>query len=307
MEKHKNIVSYFKGLQERICEQIAELETQKTFQEDLWDRAGDTNISEGGGITCLLEKGEVFERAGVNFSSVAGRLPEGMSYTLTGRREKLPFYATGVSLVIHPYSPMAPTTHANVRFLEVDNQYWFGGGMDLTPYYLFEEDAVYFHQTLKNICDKHNPEYYPKFKEQCDRYFYLPHRKEARGIGGIFFDYLGKDEENVIEKYFPFVKDTGNNLMQCYLPIVQKRKDLTFSKEQKEFQLIRRGRYVEFNLILDRGTKFGLETGGRTESILMSMPPEVRWEYDYHPEKGSEEERLIKCLMSPRAWLNNKL
>ena len=303
MKETELAVDYFKNLQQDITRQIEGLEASTKFQIDNWKRAPESNISDGGGISQVLKNGNVFEQAGVNFSAVEGILPAQMSQHLTGKSLELPFFATGISLVIHPYSPILPTTHANLRYLDVGEDSWFGGGMDLTPYYLFEEDIKHFHQTLKTACDQHDPDYYLKFKKQCDQYFYLDHRKEARGVGGIFFDYLGKAENNIFEKYFPFIQTLGPALMEAYLPIIKKRQEQNFTNQQKKFQLIRRGRYVEFNLLYDRGTRFGLETGGRTESILMSLPPEVHWEYDFQPAPDSEEEKLIKTLMNPQEWV----
>ncbi len=294
---------FFEQLQSTICQQLTEADGGKTFITDNWSRSASSNIENGGGITRVMEKGQIFEKAGVNFSEVRGKLPSSMSKVLTGNIEPQEFKAMGVSLVIHPSSPMVPTTHANLRYLEVGELQWFGGGMDLTPYYLFPEDCRYFHTTLKQACDVYDPKCYQKYKANCDSYFYLPHREETRGIGGLFFDYLGKGESDIQQKYFPLLTGLAPALMSAYLPIVEKRKNLPFTPEQKKFQLIRRGRYAEFNLAFDRGTKFGLETGGRTESILMSLPPEVIWQYDYNPLPGSPEEELIKTLKSPRDWI----
>jgi coproporphyrinogen III oxidase len=219
------------------------------------------------------------------------------------------FFACGLSLVLHPKNPMVPTVHANWRYFEMydDNgnviQQWFGGGQDLTPYYLFEEDAVHFHQTCKTACDKHNPEFYPKYKKQCDAYFWNAHRNEARGIGGLFFDYCKATPEMSMQDWFNFVTEVGNSFLEAYVPIVERRKNLTYTAENRTWQEIRRGRYVEFNLVHDKGTLFGLKTNGRIESILMSLPPHVQWVYDHHPEAGSEEEKLIITLENPKEWL----
>ena len=301
MKDLESISNHLQELQADICQQIENVDSKETFLKEEWKRDTNSQIESGGGITTILRDGKVFEQAGVNFSLVQGKLPKSMSKVLTGFDEIMPFTATGISLVIHPYSPLHPTTHANIRYLEVGEQSWFGGGMDLTPYYLDKDEVIHFHQTLKQTCDKHNPDFYPDFKKRCDQYFYLPHRQEARGIGGIFFDYLGRDEEDPF-KYADFVKDIGQTLMPAYLPSIQKKIDLPFSEQQKTFQLIRRGRYVEFNLAYDRGTKFGLETGGRTESILMSLPPNVKWSYNYQPTPGSSEEILINTLKNPQDW-----
>lgn len=219
------------------------------------------------------------------------------------------FFACGLSLVIHPKNPMVPTVHANWRYFEMyDNKgnvinCWFGGGQDLTPYYLFEEDAIHFHQTCKTACDKHNSDFYPKYKQQCDAYFWNAHRNEARGIGGLFFDYCKETAAMKMEDWFNFVSEVGNSFVEAYLPIVEKRKNLHYSTEQRNWQEIRRGRYVEFNLVHDKGTLFGLKTNGRIESILMSLPPHVQWHYDHHPEMDSEEEKLLKVLGKPIDWI----
>jgi coproporphyrinogen III oxidase len=219
------------------------------------------------------------------------------------------FFACGLSLVLHPKNPMVPTVHANWRYFEMYDengnviQQWFGGGQDLTPYYLFEEDAIHFHQTCKTACDKHNSEFYPKYKKQCDAYFWNAHRNEARGIGGLFFDYCKATDDMSVQDWYNFVTEVGNSFLEAYVPIVEKRKDLPYTPEQRTWQEIRRGRYVEFNLVHDKGTLFGLKTNGRIESILMSLPPHVQWVYDHHAEAGSEEEKLVNVLESPRDWL----
>jgi len=282
--------TYFEGLQDRICRGL-ETADGMFFREDLWSREGG-----GGGRTRVLENGGFFEKAGVNFSSVSGDLPPEFA-------EKIPrgtgtsFFATGVSLVLHPATPMVPTVHANFRYLEKGDAAWFGGGMDLTPYYPHAEDAAHFHKTIKSVCDKHDADFYPRFKKWCDEYFFLKHRGETRGVGGIFFDYLEGDRD----RNFAFVSEMGDAFLQSYLPIVERRRDLPFGERERQYQLYRRGRYVEFNLLYDRGTIFGLETRGRTESILMSLPPVVRWIYDYKPEPGSLEERNME-FFKPRDW-----
>ena len=296
----------FRDLQNSICSALEKADGSAAFSKDLWTRQDISGDSGGGGDTRVLRKGNVFEQAGVNFSEVSGTLPEEMSLKLIGKNTQSEFYATGVSLVIHPFSPMIPTTHANFRYLEVENQAWFGGGMDLTPYYLFPEDAKHFHLVLKKKCDQHDETYYPKFKEWCDEYFYLPHRKETRGVGGIFYDYLGKElqtDSPEWDKLFSFVSDIGSSFVEAYLPIVERCRALTFSDREKDFQIYRRGRYVEFNLIYDRGTLFGLKTGGRTESILMSLPPLVRWEYNYSVVPDSKEAELMEVLKNPKNWI----
>ena len=281
----------FKSLQDQITSAIEELEGSG-FREDSWSRDGG-----GGGRTRVLEGGKVFEKAGVNFSSVFGNLPEEFA-------AKIPlgsgssFFATGISLVLHPANPMAPAVHANFRYLEKGDASWFGGGSDMTPCYPFLEDAVHFHSVLKAACDRHDPAHYPKFKKWCDDYFFLKHRGETRGIGGVFFDYLQGD----IDRNFAFVSDLGSHFLDAYLPIARKRMAEPYTTAQRDFQLYRRGRYVEFNLLYDRGTIFGLETRGRTESILMSLPPLVRWIYDFKPAPGSLEEKAMD-FFKPREWL----
>ena len=223
--------------------------------------------------------------------------------------ENVDFYACGLSLVIHPNNPMAPTVHANWRYFEMYDKngkiidQWFGGGLDLTPYYFFKEDAEHFHKTCKDVCDQFNPEYYNKFKQECDSYFFNKHRNEARGLGGLFFDYLKEDKNNTLEDHYKFIISVSKSFLTAYIPILKKRMNLIYTDEQKNWQEIRRGRYVEFNLVHDKGTIFGLRTNGRIESILMSLPPKVQWKYDFKPKKGSAEEKLLKILKSPRNWI----
>jgi coproporphyrinogen III oxidase len=283
--------AYFRSLQDHICQALEEVDGRSRFREDAWQRPGG-----GGGRTRVLVDGGVFEKGGVNFSQVTGELSEEFARQIPG--EGRTFSATGISLVLHPHSPLVPTVHANFRFLTKGERRWFGGGADLTPYYPYREDVIHFHRTWKAVCTRHPPPVdYPRFKQACDDYFYLTHRNEHRGVGGIFFDYLEGD----LAKIFAFVQDAGNAFLDAYLPIVRQRKDLPHTPEQRAFQEFRRGRYVEFNLIYDRGTLFGLKTGGRTESILMSLPPAVRWHYDYQPEPGSREAELYDFLR-PRDW-----
>ena len=293
----------FKQVQSEFCSALELLEPSERFLTDSWDRKDPKVGFGGGGKTRVLRNGVVFEQAGVNFSEVHGVLTPDMTERLTGKKGEEPFFATGISLVIHPNSPMIPTTHANLRYLEVGGLTWFGGGTDLTPYYLFPEDASEYHTSIKRVCDAHSLEYYPMFKKWCDEYFYLPHRKETRGVGGIFFDYLGKENREILPATFKYVEDLGHALSSFYLPIVRRRKDTPWSEVEKNFQLIRRGRYVEFNLLYDRGTLFGLKTDGRIESILMSLPPNVKWEYNFIPQPGSREEALINQLKNPRDWV----
>lgn len=294
--------SYIQELQEEITLGLEKIDGKAKFREDLWERA-----EGGGGRTRVIENGGVFEKGGVNISAVHGPLAPAMQqYFKVG---EVDFFACGLSLVLHPKNPMVPTVHANWRYFEMYDKMgnvidqWFGGGQDLTPYYIFEEDAVHFHSICKKICNLHNPHFYPTYKKQCDNYFWNSHRDEARGIGGLFFDYCKPSEEMTIEEWYNFVTDVGNNFLEAYVPIVEKRKDLSFSEENRNWQEIRRGRYVEFNLVHDKGTLFGLKTNGRIESILMSLPPHVQWVYDHHPAAGSEEERLIRVLENPRDWV----
>jgi coproporphyrinogen III oxidase len=289
----------FRELQTEICDALAAADGRARFGADEWQRPGG-----GGGVSRILADGAVLEKAGVGWSSVEGELPADFAGQLPGAGRG--FRATGVSLVIHPRSPMVPTTHANFRFLEKGDAAWFGGGADLTPYYLFREDAAHFHRTLADACDRHRPVGdYDRFKAWCDEYFFLPHRGETRGVGGIFFDYLGapgKGAEHDLEQVFGFVRDAGRAFVAAYVPIVERRKAEPWGDAERTWQLRRRGRYVEFNLLYDRGTVFGLKTNGRTESILMSLPPLVRWDYDVRPDPGSREAELVAAL-TPTSWL----
>ena len=286
-----DMAAFLSALQSEICGELERLDGTGRFSRDPWERPGG-----GGGLTRVLEQGDLLEKAGVSFSHVQGELPEAFARRLQG--EGRTFAAVGLSLVLHPRSPLVPTTHANFRFIVQGAKSWFGGGTDLTPYYLFEEDAAHFHRTLKAACDRHDPSYYSVFKPACDRYFHLPHRGEARGVGGIFFENMGGDPGRELA----FVKDCASSFLPAWLPIAERRRALPYGDAQRLWQEIRRGRYVEFNLLYDRGTIFGLETGGRTESILMSLPPAVRWVYDHHPIPGSDEARLVEVLRNPRAW-----
>uniref|UniRef100_A0A1Q3F933 coproporphyrinogen oxidase n=1 Tax=Culex tarsalis TaxID=7177 RepID=A0A1Q3F933_CULTA len=276
------------------------------FTVDRWERK-----EGGGGITCVLQDGDVFEKAGVNISVVHGNLPKGAIQQMRSRGKQLadgelPFFAAGVSAVIHPRNPMVPTIHFNYRYFEVTDsqgtkQWWFGGGTDLTPYYLNEEDAIHFHKTLKDACDEHDPAYYPKFKAWCDKYFFIPHRNECRGVGGIFFDDLDEPDQ---ESAFNFVSSCAHSVIPSYLPLVKKHKNEAYGDRERQWQLLRRGRYVEFNLIYDRGTKFGLYTpGARYESILMSLPLTAKWEYMNLPPPNSKESEITHVLKNPKEWL----
>jgi coproporphyrinogen III oxidase len=280
----------FKAIQDRICEGLEQVDGVGKFIEDIWHHEFG-----GGGRTRVLTKGNVFEKGGVNFSSVEGNLPEFMKTKVSP--EARHFFATGVSLVMHPGSPMIPIVHANIRYFETDaGDAWFGGGIDLTPIYVLESETRYFHTTLKEACDRFAADSYSKFKVLADDYFFIKHRNETRGVGGIFFDYLRAEDYDGIESIFEFVKDVGNTFLPAYIPIVSQKKDLPYTQEQKQWQLLRRGRYVEFNLVYDRGTRFGLETGGRIESILMSLPEHASWLYDFKPAAGSDEDKTLQQL-----------
>ncbi len=296
------IKDYLLALQEDICTQLEQVDGQAKFIKDEWSKPNGS----GNGLTRVLSEGKVFEQAGVNFSIVHG---DNMPASATALRPELAgrsFSALGVSLVIHPNNPYVPTSHANVRFFVAEKAgkdpiWWFGGGFDLTPYYGFDEDAVFWHQGAKAACDPFGEEVYPKYKKWCDDYFYLKHRDEQRGIGGLFFDDLN---EGSFEDCFAFMQSVGNSYIKAYRPIVEKRKDTVYGDHERQFQLYRRGRYVEFNLVYDRGTLFGLQTGGRTESILMSLPPLVRWEYQYEPKSGTPEVLLYEKFLKPQDWVN---
>ena len=294
----EEISAYFQDLQHQICQALEKADGKAKFHEDNWEREGG-----GGGRSRVIQKGKVIEKGGVMFSAVYGDLHEKMLASM-GLTEKVDFFATGVSIVIHPESPRVPIIHMNVRYFEMSNgAFWFGGGIDLTPHYVVEEDAQWFHQTLKNACDKHDTAYYPKFKTWADDYFFNTHRNETRGIGGIFFDYQKINETRNKAQLFAFVKEIGESFAPIYTHFMKKNKDLPFTEQEKTFQLLRRGRYVEFNLVHDRGTKFGLETNGRTESILMSMPPVANWVYDYKAEENSEEEKTLGLLKKGIDWV----
>ena len=294
------IKNYLFDLQKRICDELEQVGSSGTFLIDEWQRE-----QGGGGRSCVLQGGDVFEQAGVNFSHVFGA---NMPASATAHRPELAgrsFQALGVSSVIHPRNPYVPTTHANVRFFiamhpDKDPIWWFGGGFDLTPYYGFVEDCQHFHAMAKKSCDPFGDEVYPKYKKWADDYFYLKHRSEARGIGGLFFDDVNQWD---FETCFGFMKSVGDHYMQAYLPIVKKRKDTPYGQQQRDFQLYRRGRYVEFNLVFDRGTLFGLQSGGRTESILMSLPPVVNWKYNWQPETGSAEAKLYSDFLPVKDWV----
>ncbi|GAB3110972.1 oxygen-dependent coproporphyrinogen oxidase [Aestuariicella hydrocarbonica] len=294
------VKQYLLSLQDSICRQLEAEDGEGRFVEDSWEREGG-----GGGRSRVLVDGAVIEKGGVNFSHVHGTE---MPASATQHRPELAgrsFEAMGVSLVIHPRNPMVPTSHANVRFFIAEKEgeepvWWFGGGYDLTPYYGNLEDCQYWHQTAKEACAPFGEDIYPRFKKWCDEYFYLKHRNEPRGVGGLFFDDFN---ELGFEQSFAFMRSVGDSYAPAYCPIIAKRKHLEYTEQQRQFQLYRRGRYVEFNLVFDRGTLFGLQTGGRTESILMSLPPLVRWEYDWQPEPGSAEAELTEVFLQPREWV----
>jgi coproporphyrinogen III oxidase len=284
---------FFRSLQEDICAALEKADGEGSFSDDMWNHEAG-----GGGRTRVMQNGRVFEKAGVNFSAVTTHLPESLARKLGIDPQQA--FATGISLVLHPWSPMIPAVHMNLRYLELEHgDRWFGGGTDLTPAYLFTEDASHFHSTLKQVCDRFDPVYYRQFKQRCDEYFMIRHRKETRGIGGIFFDY----QREAPERFFDFVRAVGEAFLPSYLPIVEKRRTELWDQAHKEWQGIRRGRYAEFNLVYDRGTLFGLETGGRIESILMSLPPEVHWTYNHTPGPGSREAALVEVLQHPREWI----
>jgi coproporphyrinogen III oxidase len=293
---------YIQNLQEIITSKLEEIDGVGKFKEDLWKRE-----EGGGGRTRVIENGAIFEKGGVNISAVHGDLPKALRDQFQVKEGD--FFACGLSLVLHPKNPFLPTVHANWRYFEMYDKdgnivtQWFGGGQDLTPYYLFEEDAVHFHTVCKSACDPYDLSFYSKFKNNCDAYFWNSHRNEARGIGGLFFDYLKETDEFSIQDRFNFVTEVGNRFLESYLPIIAKRKDIPFTSAHKNWQEIRRGRYVEFNLVHDRGTLFGLKTNGRIESILMSLPPNVQWVYNHQPEKNSKEATLLKVLSKPVDWI----
>lgn len=297
------VQDYLLGLQDNICTALEEEDGGSRFQEDNWQRE-----QGGGGRTRVLTNGAVFEQAGINFSHVYG---DNLPAAATAHRPELAgrqFQAMGVSLVIHPHNPYVPTSHANVRFFLAEKEgeepiWWFGGGFDLTPYYPFHEDVLHWHETSRAACVPFGDDIYPRYKKWCDEYFFLKHRNETRGVGGLFFDDLNAWG---FEKSFAFMQSVGNHYVPAYRPIVSKRKGIAFGERERDFQLYRRGRYVEFNLVFDRGTLFGLQTGGRTESILMSLPPLVKWRYNWSPEKGTPEAELYDTYLKPQDWLGNK-
>lgn len=288
-----SIAASFRLLQDRICSAIEAEDGTGRFEVEEWQRDGG-----GGGVTRILQKGSVLEKAGVNFSAVHGTLPDNIAKALNVQERE--FFASGVSIVMHPNSPMVPIIHMNVRYFELSNgDWWFGGGIDLTPHYVVEEDAKFFHAALRSACDRHDATYYKKFKLWADEYFFIPHRNETRGVGGIFFDRLN---DRTKEEIFSFVMDVGETFAPTYSALIKKNKNLPYGETEKNWQLIRRGRYVEFNLVYDKGTKFGLDTGGRIESILMSLPETASWKYNFVPEKNSPEARTQSFLKKSIEW-----
>ena len=322
-EGKARVKNFMMTLQDKICSGLETLDgSGQKFQEDTWERE-----EGGGGRSRVIKGGDLFEQGGVNFSEVFGKNLPPSILKQRPEAEGHEFFATGTSMVLHPRHPYVPTVHLNYRYFEAGPVWWFGGGADLTPYYPFAEDAVHFHKTLKASCDRHHQEYYPVFKRWCDEYFYIKHRQENRGIGGIFFDYqdgqgalyrgpdpegnagqyssqLGAVEPRSWEDLFAFVQDCGNAFLPAYTPIAKARRQIEYGERERNFQLYRRGRYVEFNLVYDRGTIFGLQTQGRIESILMSLPPLVRWEYCYHPEPNTPEAELYEVFLKPQDWVN---
>ncbi|XP_043702667.1 oxygen-dependent coproporphyrinogen-III oxidase, chloroplastic-like [Telopea speciosissima] len=298
-----------RNAQDSICAAVEAADGGGKFKEDVWSRAGG-----GGGISRVLQDGGVWEKAGVNVSVVYGMMPPeayraAKGENFTEKPGPVPFFAAGISSVLHPKNPFAPTLHFNYRYFETDapkdapgapRQWWFGGGTDLTPAYIFEEDVKHFHRVQKNTCDKFDPSFYPRFKKWCDDYFFIKHRGERRGLGGIFFDDLNDYDQEML---LAFASECANSVAAAYIPIIERRKDMPFTDRHKEWQQLRRGRYVEFNLVYDRGTTFGLKTGGRIESILVSLPLTARWEYDHQPEEGSEEWKLLDACINPKEWI----
>ena len=297
----EQVEKYLMSLQNDICEEFGALDSKSSFDKDVWQR----NDGRGRGVTRVISDGSLFEKGGVNFSIISGEKMPKSATELRPELEGRKYTALGISLVFHPQNPFVPTTHANVRFFIAEEKgkeslWWFGGGFDLTPFYGFEEDAIHWHTVARNACKPFGKSVYKKYKKWCDDYFYLNHRDEQRGIGGLFFDDLN---EEGFDTCFEFMKSVGSHFCEAYKPIVLKRQGMSFTEKQREFQLFRRGRYVEFNLIQDRGTLFGLQSGGRTESILMSLPPLVKWTYQYNIEPNSEEEKLTSYFLKPRNWI----
>jgi coproporphyrinogen III oxidase len=300
MPTKDEISQWLKNLQMDICGQLEAADGEGSFISDRWEREGG-----GGGDSRVITNGSIIEKGGVNFSAVWGKTPEATLRSLgISSEEKPDFFATGVSIVIHPFNPMVPIIHMNVRYFEMSNgTWWFGGGIDLTPHYVNEDDARYFHRELKKVCDQHHPSFYAEFKKWADDYFFVRHRSETRGIGGIFFDYLNAEKGFTKDTAFAFLQSVGTAFSPLYLYFMKKNSGLSFSEKEKQWQYLRRGRYVEFNLVWDRGTKFGLETDGRTESILMSLPPQANWIYNFQPEQNSAEANTLALLKKGIEWV----
>ncbi|MAJ97782.1 MAG: oxygen-dependent coproporphyrinogen oxidase [Flavobacteriales bacterium] len=298
----ENFTSHIIDLQAKNCKSIEKIDKKSKFKKENWKRPGG-----GGGITMVLENGNIFEKAAINTSIVHGKLTKLLKQKMS--TEFSNFYACGISIIIHPTNPFIPTIHSNFRYFEIYdnkkriNEAWFGGGIDLTPYYINKNDIIFFHTFLKQKCDKYDINFYNKFKSQCDQYFYNHHRKEARGVGGIFYDYLGKGDKKNWKNLMNFQKEISSSFLKIYLPIVNNNKSLFYTESQKYWQELRRGRYVEFNLIHDKGTHFGIQTNGRIESIFVSLPPKVRWDYNFIPEQNSKEQELINILKNPVKWI----
>lgn len=293
----EDIAEAFRQIQDSICRDLEQFDEKGIFRQDLWKREAG-----GGGRTRLIENANILQKGGVNFSAVHGPLPEKIRKALSV--PKGAFFATGVSIVLHPFNPWVPIIHMNVRYFELESGlWWFGGGIDLTPHYVFPEDAVFFHQKLKAVCDRHDPEYYPTFKRWADDYFYLEHRCETRGIGGIFFDRLQESVHHTKDQRFAFTRDVGCAFAPLYIELMKRHKDRSFGTRETDWQDHRRGRYVEFNLVYDKGTRFGLDTGGRTESILMSLPSTARWTYDHTPQNDPEALRTLDFLKKNINWV----
>lgn len=291
------IAERFQTIQNRICSALEVSDGQATFEEDAWNRKGG-----GGGITRIIRHGNLLEKGGVNFSAVHGTIPEFLKKE--GRNEANEFFASGVSIVIHPYRPTMPIIHMNIRYFEMDDgTWWFGGGIDLTPIYVDKEQTTWFHQQIRSVCDRFDPAYYPRFKTWADDYFYIKHRKETRGVGGIFFDHLQADETHDKQGLFDFVTAVGESFVPIYTALLDRNREKTFNEKEKEWQMVRRGRYVEFNLMYDRGTRFGLETDGRIESILMSLPEQAGWFYNYESTPGSPEAETLSFLKKGVDWV----
>ena len=296
--RHSEVPRRFKEIQNSICLALEKADGKGKFVEDSWERPGG-----GGGRTRVIAGGNIIEKGGVNFSEVYGNTPEYIKQNM--QVDEPEFYATGVSIVLHPHNPWVPIIHMNIRMFEMSGgTLWFGGGIDLTPHLVIDEDAKYFHQKLKKVCDKHNANYYHEYKKEADDYFYIPHRKETRGIGGIFFDYLKPNAKNSFESYWAFVQDVGEAFADIYTHLMLKNKDLPYSEDEKQWQYLRRGRYTEFNLVWDKGTKFGLQTDGRIESILMSLPPQAAWEYNHKPVEGSAQHYTLSKLVKGINWID---